>query len=56
MKDEEIYDLMLDMVNSGELVMKDGKIYSPEHAPKEGVYIPLHKVKDKLSDETTEGN
>ena len=40
MKDEEIYDLILDKVNNGELVMKDGKIYAPEYAPKEGVYKP----------------
>ena len=56
MTDEEIYDLILDKVNNGELVLKDGRIYAPEHAPKEGVYIPPNKVKDKFSNNPTESN
>lgn len=35
------------MVNNSELIMKDGKIYTPEYAPMEGIYVPLNKVKVK---------
>ena len=56
MRTEKVCDLILDMVNNGELVMKDDRIYAPEYAPKEGVYIPPNKVKNKLNNKTTEGN
>jgi len=55
MTEEEIYDLMLDMVNDGKLVMKDGKIYAPKYAPKEGIYIKPDNDK-RIRDKTTEGN
>ena len=56
MRTEKVCDLILDMVNNGELIMKDDRIYAPEYAPKEGVYIPPNKVKNKLSDKPTKGN
>jgi hypothetical protein len=56
MKKMEICDLILDMVNNGELVMKDGRVYAPEHAPKDGIYVNPNNDIERSSDEMTEGN
>ena len=56
MKEEQMYDLILDMVNDGKLVMKGGKVYAPEYAPAEGVYIKPNSDKKIIRDKPTGGN